>query len=257
MTATSAAPPWADWLSSWERQQTAYLPDREGRFDVMLDAIEAAAGTEPLVVDLACGPGSISARVLDRFPQARVIAVDLDPVLLSLGRGALGDGGGRLRWVEADLRSDEWIAALGHGQVDAVLSTTALHWLTGPELTRLYRALSQLVRPGGLVLNGDHLAFGQDAPTLQAVAERVKETRRASAFADEGVEDWDAWWERMRQEARPHLPFTERDRRFGGRHRVDPKPDVAFHHAALVEAGFTEVGVLWQNMDNRVLAAVR
>ena len=36
---------------------------------------------------------------------------------------------GRLRWVEVDLNTPAWIEALGVTQVDAVLSTTALHWL--------------------------------------------------------------------------------------------------------------------------------
>jgi trans-aconitate methyltransferase len=65
-----------------------------------------------MAIDLACGPGSLSQRLLQRFPQARVIAVDVDPVLLALGRGALGTVGGRLRWVDADLASPDWAQAL-------------------------------------------------------------------------------------------------------------------------------------------------
>src|SRR6201986_4550070 len=82
-----------DWIARWDRQQEVYLPDREERFTALMDAVEAGAGRpDPLVIDLGCGPGSLSARLLARIPAATVIGADADPVTLSLGLGA--DGGG-------------------------------------------------------------------------------------------------------------------------------------------------------------------
>ena len=75
-----------DWIARWDRQQEVYLPDREERFTALIDAVEAGTGRpDPLVLDLGCGPGSLSARLLARIPAATVIAVDADPVTLSLG----------------------------------------------------------------------------------------------------------------------------------------------------------------------------
>lgn len=34
-------------------------------------------------LDLACGPGALTARVLRRFPDAEVTGVDTDPLLLA------------------------------------------------------------------------------------------------------------------------------------------------------------------------------
>lgn len=59
----------------------------------MLDAGDALLSDEFQAVDLACGPGSLSQRLLDRFPRVRCIAIDLDPVLLAVGRGALEEAG--------------------------------------------------------------------------------------------------------------------------------------------------------------------
>ena len=80
----------ARWLARWDAQQQRHIPDREERFAAMVDAVAAFAGPEPRVLDLGCGPGSLSARVLDRIPGASVVAIDADPVLLAIGRGALG-----------------------------------------------------------------------------------------------------------------------------------------------------------------------
>jgi trans-aconitate methyltransferase len=157
---------WQRWLQRWDVQLTGYLPDREARFNAMLDVLEALLPKVFVALDLACGPGAISQRLLARFPQARCVAVDLDPVLLTMGQSVLGTMGGRLRWVTTDLMTAEWSAELGEAQFDAVLSTTALHWLAAGHLVRLYRQLGQLVRPGGVVLNGDHMKFRRSMETF-------------------------------------------------------------------------------------------
>jgi len=248
---------WQSWLQRWDVQQTGYLPDRESRFNAMLDVLEALLPAEFVALDLACGPGAISQRLLSRFPKARTVAVDLDPVLLTMGQAVLGTVGGRLRWVTADLMTAEWVADLGESQFDAVLSTTALHWLAAEPLIRLYRQLGKLVRPGGVVLNGDHMKFGPSLGTFQQVADAVKERRREDAFIRRGVEDWANWWNAL--EAEPALKelFAERERRFTWKAAERHIPSFDLHQAALRDAGFREVGVIWQNMDNRVLMAVR
>ncbi len=77
------------------------MPDREERFEVLVDLLEMTAGPRPRVLDLACGPASLSDRVLARLPEAAVVGVDADPVLLALARDAARPG---LQLVDADLR---------------------------------------------------------------------------------------------------------------------------------------------------------
>ena len=50
--------------------------------------------------------------------------------------------------------------------------------------------------------------------------------------------------------------FAERARRFSTKARP-PRTVVEVHLAALHNAGFHEVGVIWQHLDNRVVMAVR
>lgn len=257
MQAKSLSLNWQDWLERWDSQQSGHVPDREQRFQAMLDVLEVTLPAEFIAVDLACGPGSLSKRLLTRFPRAHSVAVDLDPVLLALGRGALGDMQGRLRWIEADLRDAGWIAQLGGEQVDAVLSTTALHWLPVESLVQLYSWLGQLVRPGGVVLNGDHFMFGPHMPTFAKVVKTMRERKEASAFSHEGMENWRTWWDALAREPGMQALFTERERRFAWRGEEDIEPIPELHEAALHHAGFREVGVLWQNLDNRILMAVR
>src|SRR5438445_3692671 len=132
---------WKRWLQRWDAQQEGYVPEREERFRVMLDVLEALLPDEFVALDLACGPGAISQRLLERFPGARCVAIDIDPVMLALGQGALGTCDGRLRWIDADLAAQGWVESVGEAGVDAVLSTTALHWIPAQHLAGLYLEL--------------------------------------------------------------------------------------------------------------------
>jgi predicted RNA methylase len=102
-----------EWLRRWDQMQTSYLPEREKRFQVMLDVLDVLFPGSFVAVDLACGPGSLSQRLLACFPRANCIAVDLDPVLLTLGLSVLGVLQGRLRWSELDIREPGWHTRLG------------------------------------------------------------------------------------------------------------------------------------------------
>jgi SAM-dependent methyltransferase len=248
---------WSSWLRRWDAQQSAYLPDREERFDAMLDVLAALLPETFVAIDLACGPGSISQRLLARFPHARCFAVDIDPVLLTMGQSVLGDAEGRLRWVEANLTEPGWFNLLGEPAVDAVLSTTALHWLEVDPLVRLYRDLGQLVREGGVVLNGDNLSFAPHQETLRSLAELDAERQYAAAFDEGGAENWVAWWEALALEPGIDHLLDERARRFAHRTGREPMPIFDVHAAALRNAGFREVGVVWQHLENRVLMGVR
>jgi SAM-dependent methyltransferase len=260
---------WRVWLNRWDAQQTGYLPEREARFAAMLDVLDVLHPADFVAVDLGCGPGSLAKRLLDRFPRARCLAVDLDPVLRTMGQQVHGTFDGRLRWVDADLRDADWPRRLETRHVDAVLSTTALHWLAGDELTRLYRQLGTLVREGGVVLNGDTIRFGPSLPTFRRVAAVLEDRTRRRSHDEQDIEDWERWWAAL--EAEPGLAdlFAERQRRFAWRELEPGKrfsarptqgatsPVIDLHEGALRNAGFREVGLIWQRVEDRVLMAIR
>jgi len=248
---------WQDWLRRWDAQQEGYVPEREARFTAMFDAVAELLPASFVAVDLGCGPGAVSQRLLTRFSRARAVAVDIDPVMVALGRGAVGTLEGRLRWVEADLASPDLLDAIGETQVDVVLSTTALHWLPLEALTRLYRDLGRLLRPGGLFINGDNLAYSQDLPTFDRLSDRVLEGQWSDAsFAERGIETAEQWWEALAEEPGFTSLIAERAERFAGKQRPG-QTDVDAHVEALRAAGFSEIGTVWQVLSDRVLLAVR
>jgi SAM-dependent methyltransferase len=247
------------WLDRWDRQQEGYIADREERFAVIADVVAAASDRpDPLVVDLGAGPGSLSVRLLDRLPRATVVGVDADPLLLGLAQAAYGERG-RLRLVQTDLRAAGWVTALGlERAADAVVSTTALHWLTPAELGDLYRSCAQVLRPGGVLVNGDHLGEGPERPRLDALVRQIGRDRAARALSAgwAAAESWEHWWAAIA--AAPEVATLRADH--GGRpveHSVPVDATIADHVRLLHEAGFAEAGPVWQHGDDRVVVGIR
>ncbi|HEY6274763.1 MAG TPA: class I SAM-dependent methyltransferase [Streptosporangiaceae bacterium] len=248
------------WIDRWDAQQNGYMPDREERFTALIDAVEEEAGRpDPLVLDLGSGPGSLAVRLLDRMPAATVVAIDADPLLLALGRAAY-QGRAGLGFIDLDLGSPGWAGRLGLSRpADAAVSTTALHWLTPAALRAMYAELAGALRPGGLLLDGDH--FIEDtavAPTLarldRALTQRIEDRARTDGQPD----DWKAWWQAATADPALAGPAAERERRrMSEDHDGSETVLLAQHVTALAAAGFTEIGIIWQHGESRILAAVR
>ncbi|MQA16932.1 MAG: methyltransferase domain-containing protein [Pseudonocardiaceae bacterium] len=65
------------------RSKRATPPSARQRFTAMFDVLAELLPASLVALDLACGSGSISQRLLARVPGARAVAVDVDPVMLA------------------------------------------------------------------------------------------------------------------------------------------------------------------------------
>ncbi|MGH3565576.1 MAG: class I SAM-dependent methyltransferase [Pseudonocardia sp.] len=243
----------ASWLRRWDRQQAGYVPDREHTFSLMLDVLERLGAAPGRLLDLACGPGSLADRTLARFPDAEVVGLDLDPVMLELGRRTLRD---RVRWVEADLRLPDWPDGLEPGSFDAVVSATALHWLDAEHLPHVTAGLAGVLRPGGVFANFDTLLADPADPRLAELTTDLRQKLQAQTTGDAEFEDFYTWWDALAAEPELRELFVERDRRFGSRcHGAGTT--LRDWEQALRAARFAEVATLTQVMDRRLLVAIR
>lgn len=238
------------WQRSWDDQQQGFMADREERFAYLVDMIASLSRDRPLrVLDLAGGPGSLTARVLAACVDATVTAVDLDPVLLSIYRSAYPGAA----VAEVDLRDPSWTAALAAGEpFDAVMTATAMHWLDADSLRRLYRDLAGLIRPGGLFLNADHHPLAQAG--LAAHCQAVAEVELSRLVGDRL--DWAGWWESVAGDPALGVLLEEPTRRFADRGE-EFAPGEPWHVEALRSAGFREAAVVWRRGRDAIVAGLR
>lgn len=237
------------------------MPDREERFRVMLDLVEALTGPEPHVLDLACGTGTITDRLLTRLPGARSTGVDLDPALLTIARGHF-TGDPRVTFVTADLTDPDWPAALPHRGYDAVLTATALHWLETDPLRSLYGQVAKVLRGGGVFANADHMTDAS-APKINAAYAAFDAARKDRERAA-GAQDWAAWWTAVAADPGLSGPARDRFARLGdprepsSSHSGGDRPTtVDWHLGTLRTSGFSEARQAWCSPTDALVIALR
>jgi trans-aconitate methyltransferase len=237
------------WAARWDEQQERYLPHREERFRIILDVVERLVGSSPRLLDVCCGTGSISRRALERFPNASIIAADMDPAHLELGRRTLGD---RVDWRDLDLRQPGWAEGFEPGSFDAAVSATAIHWFQPEEAVGLYKTLAALIRDGGVFANADHMPAS--APDIAALSEELLEEWRQERLA--AGEDYYAYRDALREDDELRGFVLQGDRRFENKHPGATAPE-AFHREALLAAGFRTADVVWRHHADAILVALR
>jgi len=99
-----------------------------------------------LVLDVGCGTGRLTERLLERLPRGRVVAIDLSSNMLQAARGFLRPRfDSQVHLVMADAAALPTV-----GVADAIFSTATFHWVH--DHPRLFRSLHAALKPGGRVV---------------------------------------------------------------------------------------------------------
>ncbi len=99
-----------------------------------------------LVLDVCCGAGRTTAEVLERFPGARVMAIEPDPTLRELAKARTSEWKDRV-YLKAGELAD--IATLPAASYDLVIANLVLDELA--HTTEVLRELVRVTKPGGQV----------------------------------------------------------------------------------------------------------
>jgi SAM-dependent methyltransferase len=243
---------WESFGQRWEAFQSVYVPHRELQFALMLEYVCAILGREPgTVLDAACGPGSLARAALAAFDTVQVTGLDIDPFLIELGQRTMPSP--RMRWVHADLRHPRWPDVLAPACFDAVLTSTASHWLEPDVLRRFYVGVHRLMRPGAVFANADIFPQGDSTSQIARTAMETLFRWQSSESARRG-ETWATFWGSV--EATPDFrPLVERRRELLGNRPPRVFLRGADHVVALRDAGFCDVQEVWRWHSAAVIVA--
>src|SRR4029079_12349707 len=127
---------------TWDPDRYLTYADERGRpFVELLARVEAA--TPATVVDLGCGPGTLTTLLRRRVAEARVRGLDSSPEMIDRARAV----DATIEFEVADLRSWAREASGVADPVDVWVSNATLQWV--PEHLELLPSLVGHVGPGG------------------------------------------------------------------------------------------------------------
>lgn len=147
---------------------------------------ELPAGPPARILELGCGTGQLTRRLIDRYPNIPIDALDLSPGMIEHCRATFANQP-QISWIIADAQT------YAPGTVyPLIISSSALHWTTN--LKETFSRIHQNLKPGGTFALGMMLkgtlkelrelrtkiapqkVFGTRLPTFGKTEETLRQT---------------------------------------------------------------------------------
>jgi trans-aconitate 2-methyltransferase len=158
----------------WDPGQYQHFGDERSR--PFFDLLARVAAEDPrLVVDLGCGPGTLTATLASRWPGAEVRGIDSSPEMIETARALPVPEGQRLSFALGDVR--DWRP---DGRVDVIVSNAVLQWV--PDHLTVLARWAGFLRPGGWLAFQVPGNFEQ--PGHAAMREMARSERWRALLAD-------------------------------------------------------------------------
>ena len=114
------------------------------------------------MVELCCGAGLLSKALLERFVDARLLALDGSETMLAATRANAAPHSHRMETRLFDIAATDWRTF--DEPLHAVVSSLAVHQLSHEEKRTLFRDMSGALGPGGVLVIGAHEALPDGHP---------------------------------------------------------------------------------------------
>ena len=232
---------WQMFVGPWDAMQCRHNPFRNDQIDTILHASAILETDKPSILDLGCGPGGLGSRIFQQIPEAQYYGVDGDPLMLSAMQHLLP--GSNAHPLQFDLRTVGWELHY-RGQFDAVISLTALHWLSKDHLKQLYKAMHTVLKPGGRLVVGD--PYLPVEPSDKARLKAFQDVR----VAKEKGSTWDEFWTTFFSKYPVKEIYTQYHVALGYQEPFEGSDDgypAEFYNGSLAEAGFEPVSIYWMS----------
>jgi trans-aconitate 2-methyltransferase len=157
----------------WDPDQYQHFGDERSRpfFDLLARVGAQAPG---VVVDLGCGPGTLTAELTRRWPGAAVHGIDSSAEMIEAARALPASDGQRLSFVQGDVR--DWKP---DGGVDVIVSNAVLQWV--PDHLGVLARWARFLPAGGWL--AVQIPGNYDQPSHRALRELASGDRWRSLLA--------------------------------------------------------------------------
>ena len=158
-----------------------FIPEREHQMQVISGLLSTLKG-ENHIIDLCCGEGLLDELILESYPAFTLHGFDGSAEMLHRAQERLSRFGDRFTCTKFELASsDGRKPAL---TINAVISSMAIHHLTGPQKQELFTDVFKILVPNGIFIIADIIAHSDKMGEHQAANALDDIVRRRSIELD-------------------------------------------------------------------------
>lgn len=159
------------------------IPSQTERIDVMLRLISANGRPIKRFLDLGCGDGVLGAAILTKYPSAMGAFLDFSEPMLAAARAQLDNG--RHTFWRMDYGDPEWSRDMQKRvYFDVIVSGFSIHHQPDTRKREIYRELYDLLEPGGIFVNIEHVK--SVSPWAEAIYDTLFVDRLVAYHAQAG-----------------------------------------------------------------------
>ncbi|MDQ3655401.1 MAG: class I SAM-dependent methyltransferase [Chloroflexota bacterium] len=148
----------ADTTANYHRSRPG-VPFAEAQFDIVERVLRAHDVEVERLLDLGCGDGIATQAMIDRFPVNQAVLVDFSEPMLEAARDRFAASDADVGIVFGDMLGSDWLPAVRPvAPFDLVISRYAIHHLPHERKQSLYAEILDLLRPGGMFVNIEHVS---------------------------------------------------------------------------------------------------
>jgi len=167
------------------------------------------------ILDLGAGTGLLSGRILEHYPNAHIVLLDISENMLKQAQTRFAGVGTQIEFKLSDFCSEPLI-----GYYDAIVSALAIHHVNADRKRELFLKIYGHLKPTGLFINADQVlganaaieeryrqhwlsqvrAAGVSEITLAEALERMQEDKMSTLFdqlawlKEAGFKDVNCWY---------------------------------------------------------------
>jgi SAM-dependent methyltransferase len=136
------------------------MGEREEGLRIMVSLLPFSSTSSIRLLDIGTGQGLVAALVLDAFPQATAVGLDVSEPMMEIAQERMAGYGNRFRYQLGDFVDGDLPADIG--EFDVVVSSRAIHHLPLTNKKALHASILGSLKPGGCFFDLDSAAPSTD-----------------------------------------------------------------------------------------------
>lgn len=212
---------------AFDKQVLKNIPKYPEMLTALINAIPDNKET-PKILDLGCGTGNITQKIMEKFPNAQVTCLDLSENMIEIAKNKLSSYE-NIEYIIGDFTKTEMTE-----KYDAIVSSLALHHIPNDkEKQDMYKAIYEALNINGVFYNADVI---QGNSTYN---EQLNNKIAEQDMLDNGV---------TQEEIIEHK----------GKRDANDIPTTTYNHIKMLEnVGFQEIDVIWKYYANVVYGGTK